>query len=276
MRSPLAALRRPEYTGDNRCWPCTALNVAILLGGCLVLMAFSPLVAVLTALVGGAVIWTRGYLLPYTPEIAPTFASWLPFDGPTSGQRDRSTRASLSGTNDEELGEELVLELLDAGILVEDGELLRLDEEFRSLWRAEMETIRELDTPALVEAIEATAPMPVEVEVLGEDRMQLVLTGPGGDEEWLALPIAVAEVAAARSIERVAPRLSEQLRSAAIRPLRAFLEECPLCETPVIETSPNHCCGGVRDPSTAPDAVLACPDCDRRLYTLPPTEPEPS
>lgn len=276
MRSPLAALRRPEYTGDNRCWPCTVLNAAILLGGCLVLAGLSPFIAVLTALVGGGIIWTRGYLLPYTPVIAPKFASWLPFDGLTPKPHDRSTRGSLSGTNDEELGEELVLELLNVGILVEDGELLRLDEEFRSLWRAEMETIRELDTPALVEAIKATAPMPVEVEVLGEDRMQLVLTGPDGDEEWLALPIAVAEVAAARSLERVAPQLSEQLRSAAIRPLRAFLEKCPLCETPVIETRPNRCCGGVRDPSTAPDAVLACPDCDRRLYTLPNTEPERS
>ena len=275
MRSPLAAVRRPEYTGTNRCWPCTLLNFAVLLGGCLVLTLLSPVVAVLTAFVGGAVIWVRGYLLPYTPEFAPRFASWLPFGGPTPKRRDRdrSARGSLSGTNDDELGEELVTRLLEADILVEDGEILRLDGEFRALWRSEMETVREMETPGLIEAIERTAPMPVEVEVLGEDRMQLVLTGPGGNEEWLSLPIAVAEIAVARAIDRAAPKLSTQLRTVAIRPLRAFLEECPLCEGPVIETSPNRCCGGVHDPSTAPDTVLACPECDRRLYTVPDAEP---
>ncbi|MFC7196638.1 hypothetical protein ACFQL4_21660 [Halosimplex aquaticum] len=38
--SPLDRLRRPEYTGENRCLPCTILNVAIASVGTTLLVAW--------------------------------------------------------------------------------------------------------------------------------------------------------------------------------------------------------------------------------------------
>ncbi|MFC6728887.1 hypothetical protein ACFQDG_09565, partial [Natronoarchaeum mannanilyticum] len=80
--------------------------------------------------------------------------------------------------------------------------------------------------------------------------------------------IAVAEAAAARALETTAPELSAAVRAGAVRPLRGFLESCPVCETEVVETTPRSCCG-TTNPRYEDDRILACPSCDRRLYTFP-------
>ncbi|MFB9806261.1 hypothetical protein ACFFQF_13625 [Haladaptatus pallidirubidus] len=81
----LKQLRKPEYTGENRCWPCTALNTVLLLLACTIITVvpkkFAPLVpssrarrlGVASALgfIGGAAITLRGYFIPGTPHIAP-------------------------------------------------------------------------------------------------------------------------------------------------------------------------------------------------------------
>ena len=76
--SKLDALRQPEYTGENRCWPCTTVNSLIALGVAAVVGAgvFTladatlALVATLTVLALSAVsIWLRGYLVPGTPGL---------------------------------------------------------------------------------------------------------------------------------------------------------------------------------------------------------------
>jgi hypothetical protein len=63
------ALRRPEYTGENRCLPCTVVNavIAAVLGGT---VAKKSKPAGLVVLVGSAaLIYLRGYLIPGTPEL---------------------------------------------------------------------------------------------------------------------------------------------------------------------------------------------------------------
>jgi hypothetical protein len=65
----LAAVRRPEYTGDNRCLPCTVVNVVLagLLTAAAALVSLPLGVAVAT--VSLAAIYLRGYLVPGTPEL---------------------------------------------------------------------------------------------------------------------------------------------------------------------------------------------------------------
>lgn len=64
----LDTLRSQAYTGPNRCWPCTIFNI-IVLGFVTASIGYvlGPLVAVPLAVVGGAVVWLRGYLFPGTP-----------------------------------------------------------------------------------------------------------------------------------------------------------------------------------------------------------------
>ncbi|QCC48594.1 hypothetical protein [Halobellus limi] len=125
--SHLAGLRRPEHTGENRCWPCTAVNVAILAA---LSAAVFPISAVLSALVGAVgllLVGLRGYLIPGTPRFAPRIVSRLPggdalfhgseapaasgtlsADGGASGDSGASSDSGASG------GDEAVAEETDA------------------------------------------------------------------------------------------------------------------------------------------------------------------
>lgn len=62
-------VRKPAYTGENRCVPCTIVNVTV----ALVASAFAALVAVPLAaavfVLSLAVIYLRGYLVPGTPAL---------------------------------------------------------------------------------------------------------------------------------------------------------------------------------------------------------------
>lgn len=82
-RTPLADLldrfRQPEYTGENRCIPCTVTNVAIaaVLALGLAFLLVTP-IGVFAFLVCLGVIYLRGYLVPGTPEITQQyFPPWL-------------------------------------------------------------------------------------------------------------------------------------------------------------------------------------------------------
>lgn len=81
LPEPLDRLRQPEYTGENRCLPCTLLNVAIavLLAVSIAaptwLAAGTAPAAVAGALTIGISLGTiaiRGYLVPGTPRLTET------------------------------------------------------------------------------------------------------------------------------------------------------------------------------------------------------------
>ncbi|WP_050051856.1 hypothetical protein [Halostagnicola sp. A56] len=78
VRNPIDRLRQPDYTGKNRCTPCTLLNVAI--AAVLVVAATTlalsrtdrvgaAVVGTALAAVSGAAIYLRGYLVPGTPRL---------------------------------------------------------------------------------------------------------------------------------------------------------------------------------------------------------------
>lgn len=65
----LTAVRRPEYTGDNRCLPCTVVNV-VLAGLLTAAAAFvAPPLGIAVAAASLTSIYLRGYLVPKTPEL---------------------------------------------------------------------------------------------------------------------------------------------------------------------------------------------------------------
>lgn len=66
----LDSLRRPEYTGDNRCLPCTAVNVVVgILAGAAVAVVTGVELGAAVLLVALLAIYLRGYLVPYTPTL---------------------------------------------------------------------------------------------------------------------------------------------------------------------------------------------------------------
>jgi len=275
MPTLLDAIRRPEHTGKHRCWPCTAVNGLLLATVALGVATVSVPAAVLVAVAGTAAIAVRGYLVPYTPQFAPKLVAVLPgdpFHGPAgpgeSPRGDDGTSDSLAGELD---GEDVLAALAEAGVVVPDGESLRLDGSFRESWRAEIAALRELDDDALTRAVVDAAPRAEDANVtrIGSRRYVVVDPGTGStlDRRQLTVPVALAEVGAARAL---ASRIGDPVvRSAAAEPLRTLLERCPVCDGDVEETTETRCCGAPRDPTGGPADVLACADCDERLYTFP-------
>jgi hypothetical protein len=87
------------------------------------------------------------------------------------------------------------------------------------------------------------------------------------DQAWLTRPVAIAEIAAVRALD--GRGLDAEMRLAAAEPLRTFLATCPACGGAVEETTTVACCGGAAGAGSDPDEVLACTDCDSRLFTFP-------
>lgn len=264
----LDAVRRPEYTGDRRCWPCTVLNAVVVVGVAALVGAWVPLLSVPVLAVGAAAIWLRGYVVPYTPRFAPPLAAAAGLDGLFHDATPPPEPSSLAPEAVD--GEELLADLVAAGALEPEGETLALAPAFAERWEAEMADLRALDTAALTRAA-------AEVAVAAESRVQrdgagdrewVVLSDGSGqvqNEHWLTRPVAVAETAAARAL---GDDLPPARRAAAAGALRMFLEECPDCGTPLEETTTMDCCGGHTGPGDVPADVIACPACDARLYTF--------
>jgi hypothetical protein len=288
MRSLYDRLRNPSYTGERRCWPCTVTNALFLLLACAGLARRRSRDLATAVGVGGAVaIALRGYLVPYTPRFAPQLVAGLPGDifhaGAGGGREAPSESGSLGGDSDRESGEEVLAALLERDVVVAEDETVHLAEEFREAWREEMRDVRERDDSGLANALGAAAPEGTADVVeqdggrFGTTKRWFVVSDGSGDparEQWLNRPVAVAEAAAVRTLAdwgdgtgRTDLPAARQAQAAG--PLRTFLEACPVCDGPVEETTVVECCGGPGGTrADAPDEVLACGDCDARLYTF--------
>lgn len=264
MNSIVDRLHRSEYTGDDRCWPCTAVNLLALaaIAGVLAVRDRRPLAAAVA--VGGVVaIGLRGYLIPYTPRFAPRLVASLPID--PFHREDAAGSLAEPGAETAPGGDELVAALAEAGVLVLDGEDLFLASSFRDRWREEMAALREREIDDLAAIASSVTPPSVSVRT-GRNfgSSYLVLDPAEGSLSTLQRPIAIVELAAARAL---ADRIDDdRLRLAAGRPLRTFLEECPLCGDELVVTDAS-CCGEVTAVGQEPPEKLICTDCNVRYFT---------
>ena len=278
METRYPSIRRPEYTGERRCWPCTVTNVAILGLACGLVLLISRSGALLLALAGGVMIWLRGYLVPYTPRLAPRLLEWLPVganEPPPVGDAERTASSLASATGagpTTERGAALTTALVDAGVLETDSyrDRLFLAESFRTRWMRECRTVRTFEADELENAVVSATDGGVDVEVL--DAAEGVepwigVTSPG-TESWVPHAIAIAEMGAVRAMAALAPEISPDDRFTAAGPLRAFLDVCPRCDGRVVETTPTACCGSVRDRQSLPESIRACTECDARVYSV--------
>lgn len=62
-------LEQPEYTGENRCTPCTLVNLLLAAGVAALVGRRSRALGLLTFAASAALIYLRGYLVPGTPEL---------------------------------------------------------------------------------------------------------------------------------------------------------------------------------------------------------------
>ena len=272
----LAQLKHDEYTGENRCIPCTAVNVCI---------AFVLAIVVQFAMIRGGVpgaalpgsaavfavalvvIYFVGYLVPGTPALTKRyFPDWLlaAFGKETAATGLTGDGKLDDGTDDEPLDVEGAL--VGAGVLTEraDGEDLRLAADFERQFDEQVSEVQSDDVT--------------------RERLLDLLDIPRGDvafEEhgtafrvlrdgttigtWESRPAFLADVAAA---ELLADWLDGwdarpvSQRGELLNGLRLFLTTCPGCggalsfDTDTVES----CC------STHEVAAVTCEDCEARLF----------
>jgi hypothetical protein len=272
----LDTIRQPEYTGENRCWPCTATNVAIAVVlsagvGAAALVGGSGTVTTvglvgaggLLALSLGA-IWLRGYLVPGTPTLTKRyFPDWVlaKFDKlPEDGTEVAAADVNVEG------------ELLEQGVLEPcvDREDLCVADAYHDPWRARIETVRENEIgPALLRDF-----FPVDVAGVAFDRHDgAVIARMNGTRiaHWESEAALIADVAAAAVFMDRLDRWDDYTFEAQVElvgGLRLFLERCPDCDGPIAfgEETVESCCRSV-------DVVaMTCEDCDSRLFEAEVTE----
>ncbi|MHC3380915.1 hypothetical protein [Haloarcula sp. H-GB5] len=271
----LETLSDESYTGANRCWPCTILNLGLVGIVAMFLRARNrPRVSLLIGVVGVAVVYLRGYLVPYTPEFAPQLVAASPVpdewfhgesahDAATQEAMGHEKRDSLA--EDVELdGETILRELSAAGVIELEGEQLFLTTAVDTAWHEQMDELAAESLEALSTTLQASLEQVGHAEPYVDDAEWIAL---GTDhKQLLPRPVVVAELAA---YEVLGERLDdERLRVAGAEAFRMFLHRCPVCDSDLVESSSVSCCGGHLGPRQDPDETLVCPTCEQRLYTF--------
>lgn len=249
MRTQLSTvgdrLRQPEYTGENRCIPCTVVNLCLaVVAAVAVTVALGPVGGVVVLVAALGAIYFRGYLVPGTPTFTVRyFPAWL---------------LELFG---KEVDLRETLQPIEGAAVRATPEGGRLVGPFESAWDDRIEQMRaagvtDEDVARLLGVSEASS-VPGDVAYVVD----------GGLRQWLSESALLADAAAAGVLEERGGEawasLDPDARVATLRDLRKYLTYCPLCggaldneETETVET----CC-------TESERVLmaTCVDCDIRL-----------
>lgn len=231
-------LRRPEYTGENRCTPCTVVNagLAVAVAG-LVAASGAPLAGAASLVIAGAAIYLRGYLIPGTPALtARYFPPWFlrlfgkePVVDATAGSRP-------GGGNS---GEDRPLAESDVLVSGPDGPALAPS--FAGAWHDRTAEVRD----AGVEPAAVARTFGAETASSVSDR-SFVLDGTRS-VRWGSETALAADVAAAALLADRVPAWSSfdhERRRSVLQGLRLTLDRCPACgATLTVETDRvDPCC----------------------------------
>lgn len=262
--SALAWLRRPEYTGENRCIPCTVVNtiLAIILGG-LVWIFVGPIVAAGALFLSVVSIYFRGYLVPGTPGLTKRYlpdsilAYFDHHDGSAPQQPEVDPDVDLEGF------------LLSAGIVTEceTQDDLCLTEEFEHEWHEEMDSVRAGDRShrILVDLLDVDDDSEIRFESYDEAYTMYVDDQRVGT--WESEAAFYADVAGAELIPRYSDAWADHspaARSGLLASLRLFLQTCPACGGQVVlgEDTVESCCRSI-------DVfAVSCTECEARLFEI--------
>jgi hypothetical protein len=296
-------LERPEYTGENRCAPCTAVNLLAVAALAALVGRRRRRLGGLTLLAGAALVSLRGYLVPGTPGLTERYlpesvlAAFGKADRPAPMDpalaRRAADRAAEEGTAetvhlevteaDDSAGEadadpadreELddLLEgsmdrVLEAFEVVEEGDDdLVLVDSFREAWEGRIDALAadpEARRAALAEVVEEPPPA-VGIERREDGRYYGLVDG-GAVHNWITEAAMLSDLAAHRALDGPRwDRLEPVERLSVLRGFRVFVTTCPECGGPVSATD------DVVESCCGAWAVVAveCGDCGARVLEL--------
>lgn len=256
-------LVQPEYTGENRCLPCTMVNVTIAITIATGIAVVSTIGGVLAFVGFLAIIYLRGYLIPGTPALTRRYLPEraLEWFGKSSAREPAIETADLEAAVDA---------LSAAGVATPRGDGLELTTAFRERWRARVARASDAAAPdedavaAMFDAEEAARRGDATVEV---DGSRLV--------RWPSAAALAADVAADRELRAELEGwtgLDPDDRRDVLTGLRLLRDRCPACDGRLVTEVDRleHCC---RRPRVAVET--ACEECNQALASLAVPESSP-
>jgi len=278
----ISRVRQPEYTGENRCLPCTAVNVALAaLVSSAILVVVNVPVAVLVFSVGLVLIALRGYLVPGTPALTRRYfpESVLRVFGKAPDAADSSGWETLDRVETRRERSTDVEQLLG-----EMGAVERADDSGYQ-FTAEFETAvkRRLDDIRRAGSTPDGHPVPLDRETLAplfdaepeeisyKQRAYPAIKIGVRVRKWPGQASLFADVAAHQALAGRSDswlELPYEQRLDALEALRSFHDRCPSCDGPLAETTETvqSCCLSM-------DVIaLACENCGEQLLEREPSQ----
>lgn len=263
--------RQPEYTGENRCTPCTILNVTIafvLAGG--IGLVFPP-AGVATFVVFLAIIYLRGYLVPGTPGITRRYfpervLRWFDKAPPEARGEAVGTDGGVASTKRNDVGEML----LSARVIEEcpDDDDLCLTGSFEEVWWRRIHQVR--DEERAVDRLASVLELdPDELSVRTDDESFDVVYDGATIGRWASRAAFIADLAVEPTLAEWVYEwddLDDRQRTSLIANIRVFLEECPSCDAdlkPVEDTVRTKSCCSTR---TRTKVTIDCQACGDRIF----------
>ena len=263
-RKLLGAVRQPQYTGENRCIPCTAVNLGLAgaLTGAVSLVSLP--VAVAVAGVSLASIWLRGYLVPGTPALTKRYLpdrvlAWFDKADPPAGFGVAGTDAALEG---DVASFDPTAFLLRGDMLLDDGTDLRLAPAFETELAERALAIDDLDTAAA--RMLDTSPARIRTTQVGDAWRVLLDEYRVGN--WESRAAFVADLAAHEVLSErgLWDEIPDEAGGTVLASIRACLDTCPVCAGSITlgTTVVASCC---REHEVI---AATCGDCDARLFEI--------
>ncbi len=261
---------QPEYTGANRCYPCTVVNIAIAAVVTLLVVGVAAWadfllvglsVGAIIAIGSVLLIYFRGYLVPGTPALTKRYlpARVLALFG-------KEQPNSEQPNSEQPLDIDPEAELRAAGILepCETGDDLCLTDSFVNEWQSELERLdgTDIDRKSLHAVLDTGEGELTFEEYPGAFRARIDGGLIGTWESEAAFHADLASAAVLKSIYSNWNERPVEAKGQLLRAVRLFIDTCPACgETPTFDAETvESCC------STHEVAALSCDGCESRLF----------
>ena len=248
--------KQPDYTGENRCLPCTILNttIAAVMAGAVALVSLSVAAALFALSL--VVIFFRGYLVPGTPTLVQYLPAWV--------HEQIGPGHELDGVG-ADVDVETTLKTADIVIDCTDVDDLCLTESYRDAWHARMAELTDESTQRerLADSLSVSADeIAFEQSETGwHVKIEGVKAGRWQSEAAFVADLASEELLASRI--RQWDALAADDRTQLLVSLRSFIEECPTCGGDVVpdEEVRKSCC---RDDIVS--VTTSCVECEAVLF----------
>lgn len=249
---------KPEYTGENRCIPCTVVNLAIAMIVSIIAGVVLLPLGLAIFLVSVMLIWSRGYLVPGTPTLTRRYApqwflAWF----------DKDASAGPVETDEPEVPIETRLTQSSVIEPCPDRDDVCLTGDFEEHWWGAIHQVRDgpLGVDELADMLDVERES-VELEDLNGAFVMRMDNRKIG--QWESQAALVADIAAVRTLSTWVHEwddLSIDERAQLLGGLRIFIETCPVCDGPVTieEETVESCC------STREVIASTCDACEARI-----------